>query len=144
MYSLPKSIFLVDDDCFHLELMKQILSHRGSSRITLFNSGMECLNHLGLEPEVVFLDFDMDVFSGHHTLIKIKKHYPNTLVVIISAQNNPSLVLKLKEDGAFDFIKKDNFMLEHLDAVLIRIHEFQKNNRRKSFPLNVLLNFFHF
>jgi DNA-binding NtrC family response regulator len=144
MYSLPKSIFLVDDDCFHLEVMKQLLSYRGSTKISLFHSGIECLNHLNLAPELIFLDFDMDVYSGAQTLLKIKKYDPKTLVVIVSGRNNPALEEKLIQDGAFDFICKDDCLQTRLDAVLLKIEQHFLHTKKPLLNLNTFLQLFKF
>ena len=53
-----KSVFVVDDDRFHLEIMKQILSEAGINNITCFESGVDCLDRIHQKPDVIFRPSD--------------------------------------------------------------------------------------
>ena len=116
-------IFLVDDDIFHLNMTEQILRDSGQTDITLFENGVDCLNALHLEPEVIFLDHNMDNYTGYEVLRKIKRYNPNIFVVMVSSQEEiKTAVLSLKY-GAFDYLEKDTRLSENLKTTLKKINE---------------------
>lgn len=118
-----QQIFVVDDDAFHLEIMKQLLGGAGLSQVSTFNSGIDCLDHIHQNPEVVFLDHHMDVYNGFETLRKIKRYNPNIFVVMVSAQEDIDMAVATLKHGAFDYIRKDKNLHQNIAAVLSRIEE---------------------
>ncbi len=122
MYNF-KSIFIVDDDRFHLEIMKQLLSDTGVENIMCFESGVDCLNAIHQNPDVIFLDHQMDVYSGFETLRKIKRYNPNVFIVMVSAQEDINTAVATLKHGAFDYIRKDGKLGENIKAVLLKIEE---------------------
>lgn len=117
-------IFVVDDDPFQHQIMDHIISKNVPNQIIHFNDGADCLKKLNLNPCLIFLDCQMKSLSGLKTLQMIKKHNPNISVVIISGQPDDMLSKVLREEGALDYIKKDNQMYSKIDLVLEKI----KNN----------------
>jgi CheY-like chemotaxis protein len=81
-------IFLVDDDAFSLNLYEQNIRNLGYTNVTIFHSGVDCLNNLDQQPEIIFLDHNMDVLTGFEVLKKIKRINPNIYVIMLSAQEN--------------------------------------------------------
>lgn len=118
-----KSVFLVDDDRFHLELMKHLLIEEGIEKITCFESGVDCLNEIHQNPDVVFLDHQMDVYSGFETLRKIKRYNPNCFIVMVSGQEDINTAVATLKHGAFDYIKKDDKLSENVKMALVKIEE---------------------
>jgi polysaccharide export outer membrane protein len=135
MQNFPKSILVVDDDKFHLEIMKQILSAQGVEKITCLESGVECLNELHNNPDIVFLDHQMDVYSGFETLRKIKRYNPNIFVVMVSAQEDIDTAVATLKYGAFDYIRKDQYLAENIKSALIAINQVKEllKERKPSF-----------
>jgi DNA-binding NtrC family response regulator len=118
MQKFPKSIFVVDDDRFHLEIMRQLLSAQGIEAISCFTSGLDCLNELHQNPDAIFLDHHMDVYSGFETLRKIKRYNPNIFVVMVSAQEDIDTAVATLKHGAFDYIQKNERLEENIKATL--------------------------
>jgi DNA-binding NtrC family response regulator len=118
MQKFPKSIFVVDDDRFHLEIMRQVLSEQGIEEITCLESGVDCLNEIHHNPDVILLDHQMDVYSGFETLRKIKRHNPNIFVVMVSAQEDIDTAVDTLKHGAFDYIQKDERLEENIKSTL--------------------------
>lgn len=116
-------IFLVDDDLFHLEIMKQLLTAAGYTKLQAFISGVDCLEHLHEQPAVVFLDQQMDVYTGYETLRKIKRYNPNIFVVMVSAQEDLDTAVASLKHGAFDYIRKDQLLENNIKGVLQKIEE---------------------
>lgn len=134
------SVFVVDDDRFHHEIMKQVLSEVGIQNIKCFDSGVECLNEIYQNPDVIFLDHQMDVYSGFETLRKIKRHNPNVFVVMISGQEDIDTAVETLKYGSFDYIRKNENMASNIKKVLIKIVQIRAllRERKPSFLKNVL------
>jgi DNA-binding NtrC family response regulator len=137
-----KSVFVVDDDRFHLEIMKELLAQNGIAQITCFESGVDCLNAIQENPDIIFLDHQMDVYTGFETLRKIKRYNPNQFIVMVSAQEDIDTAVAILKHGAFDYIKKDAKLGENINAVLIKIEEIKELlKKRKPSLLKTIFNF---
>lgn len=123
MQKNSKSVFVVDDDHFHLEIMKQLLDAEGVENLYSYESGIDCLDNIHRNPDIIFLDHQMDVYSGYETLRKIKRYNPNIFVVMVSAQEDINTAVATLKYGAFDYIKKDSHLEENIKTVLIKIEE---------------------
>lgn len=123
MLNKDMTIFLVDDDPFHLEILKQLLENEGLHNITCFSSGVACLENIHKTPDLVFLDHQMNVYSGHQTLKKIKRYDPNIHVVMISAQEDIETAVETLKHGAFDYIQKGDNLKEKVQDVLAKIED---------------------
>lgn len=121
MTTLSKKVFVVDDDRFHLEIMEQLLKNNGIEDITLFETGMDCLSEIHQNPHIVFLDHQMDVYSGYETLRKIKRYNPNIFVVMVSGQSDIQTAVDTLKHGAIDYLQKDCHMEMNILAVIQRI-----------------------
>lgn len=140
MQNTNQHIFVVDDDQFHLEIMQQILKEKTEKKILCFESGMACLNEIHLNPDIIFLDHQMDEYNGFETLRKIKRHNPNLFIVMVSAQEEIQTAVDTLKHGAFDYIKKDENLESNISAVIERIEtvkSFLKENK-SSFLKSIL------
>lgn len=142
MNELTKNVFLVDDDIFQLEIMKQILSSAGIENMQAFESGLSCLEQIHQNPDIIFLDHQMDEYSGYETLRKIKRYNPNIFVVMVSAQEEIKTAVDSLKHGAFDYIQKDDQLEEKVKNVVLRIEEVtQLLKKRKPSIFESFLNF---
>lgn len=123
MDNQAKKVFIVDDDRFHLEVMRQILVSEGLTDIHLFESGVECLNQIHLNPDIIFLDHQMNIYSGYETLRKIKRYSPEIFVVMVSAQEEIKTAVDSLKHGAFDYLQKDEMLEENVKQVIRKIEE---------------------
>lgn len=114
-------IFVVDDDLYYLHLFGQYLSNLGCLRVTTFENGTDCLLQLEQQPDVIFLDYQMDTLTGYEVLKKIKRHNPNIYVVMISAQDQIKPVVDALKHGAFDYLQKGDNEPQKVKEVLERI-----------------------
>jgi DNA-binding NtrC family response regulator len=140
MQKFPKSIFVIDDDRFHLEIMRQLLSEQGIEKVSCLESGVDCLNELHQNPDVVFLDHHMDVYSGFETLRKIKRYNPNIFVVMVSAQEDIDTAVAALKFGAFDYIRKNERLEENIKSTLSGIGQVRDllKARKPSFFKSIL------
>ncbi len=116
-------IFVVDDDMFYLTLFKQQLINIGCEDITTFENGTDLLNEIQENPDVVFLDYMMDDFTGEEVLNKIKRYNPDIFVVVVSGQEGIQTAVNMLKQGAFDYLQKGDDELKKIKDVLIKIGE---------------------
>lgn len=138
-----KNIFIVDDDPFHLEISKQILSEEGLHQTSCFGSGVDCLNEIHQNPDIIFLDHQMEDYTGFETLKKIKRYNPNIFVVMVSAQLELQTAVDSLKHGAFDYIKKDEKLEDNIKSVLHKIEQVREMLKsRKPSILKSIFKFF--
>jgi DNA-binding NtrC family response regulator len=113
--------FIVDDDPFVGMLYKKHLSNLGFSNLHHFHSGVECLNNLHFNPEIILLDHQMSQLNGFEVLKKIKRSNPNTAVIMVSGQEDMTTALNALKYGAFDYIIKDNTETARIENALGRL-----------------------
>ena len=111
-------IFIVDDDIFCLTLYQQFLKNLGYTNATPFNCGDECLAALKDQPDVVFLDYNMEGMNGIEVLKRIKAFNPSIMVFIISGQENVEVAADSIKQGAQDYIVKSSLSPDKIAAVM--------------------------
>ena len=135
------SIFLVDDDLFSLEMYQQVLNNLGYTKITCFERSTECLHELIQQPDIVFLDYNMDNLNGIDILKKIKRFNPNIMVLFISGQNEIQVAVDSLKYGAFDYIHKSDFTEEKIKIAMEKVEwmlELIHRKNKKGFFKRVL------
>jgi DNA-binding NtrC family response regulator len=138
-----QNIFLVDDDSFYLAILEKHIRNAGYDQITSFSNGADCLNALHYNPDVVFLDHNMDTYSGYEVLNKIKRFNPNIHVVMISAQDSIQTAVDSLKHGAFDYITKSNDDGPRVQEVLEKLEQVRElEERRRPSLLKSLFSFF--
>ena len=124
--------FIVDDDIFCANLYEQHLLNMNYSDITYFNNGNDCLSNLDLNPEIIFLDHNMEDITGFEVLKKIKRYNPNIYVVMISGQENIKTAVDALKYGAFDYIIKDTNVCEKINLIINKIIQVKAELKKAS------------
>jgi len=135
--------FVVDDDQFCRNMHGHYLNELGFKNVTLYADGKDCLNNIEQNPDVIFLDHNMEDITGFEALIKIKRFNPNIYVIMVSAQENMKTAIDSLKYGAFDYIIKDEKVNERMKTVIEKIL-FVKEELKKSKPTIIqrLLHYF--
>lgn len=123
-------IFVVDDDEFCLSLYEQQIYSLGYTNVSTFKNGYDCIENLSHKPDIILLDHSMENFNGYEVLKKIKKINPDIYVVILSGQEDFSVMTDTLHLGAFEFIVKSNKDITNIQSVLEKI-ETAKNRLKK-------------
>jgi len=130
-------IFIVDDDIFCLTLYEQFMRNLGYTDITTFNAGDECLQSMKDQPDVVFLDYNMEGMNGIDVLKKIKAMNPATMVYMITGQESSQVAVEAIRNGAVDYIVKSSLSPEKMPAVMQQVEQLYvpkaKEKPKKSF-----------
>ncbi|RPJ72355.1 MAG: response regulator [Alphaproteobacteria bacterium] len=114
-----KLIFFVDDDKMMLNLMEYTFKCREGFEVRSFFSGEECLDHIFMKPNLIVLDYylgegETNGMSGLDTLKRINEINNNIPVVILSREKDKSLIDKFMQDGAMQYVIKDDFFINTL------------------------------
>ena len=115
--------FIVDDDIFCANIYEQYLSNLNYTDITYFSNGKDCLSNLDQNPDIIFLDYNMDDLTGFEVLKKIKRYNPNVYVVMVSGQENIKTAVDALKHGAFDYVTKNAFVCEKITQIINKISQ---------------------
>jgi DNA-binding NtrC family response regulator len=122
MKNLEKlKFFIVDDDPFCRALYHQHLVNLGFDNNCLFDNGLDCINQLAEQPDIIFLDYDMRPLNGLEVLRRVKRLNPNIHLVIISSQKDIQVAINALKYGAFDYIIKGDKELDTISQAVNRI-----------------------
>ena len=116
------NIFLVDDDVLCLNLYTQFLKQLGYTNVRMFDNGNDCLQSLDeLNPDIIFLDYNMDDLNGIDVLKQIKKFNPSIIVLFISGQEDIEIAVNTIKHGALDYVVKSSLSTEKMKTIMERI-----------------------
>ena len=111
---LNSILIIEDDDAIREYLREFLLDHHYSVRDTA--KGLEGLDIAErIQPDLVLLDLVLPDIAGEEVCRSIKKILPETSVIILTAKDNPSDVVRGLDLGADDYISKP-FTSEELMA----------------------------
>ncbi|MBN1181008.1 MAG: response regulator [Bacteroidales bacterium] len=114
-----KLIFFVDDDKMIINLLEYTIKPKIIHTVKTFSSGEECLANLELNPDLIILDHilsttDKAALTGMDTLKEIIKKKPNIPIIMLSGQEDKSLISKFIQNGAKKYIQKNEFFIDSL------------------------------
>lgn len=113
-----KLIFIVDDDKVILNLLEYTFKSREGYDVRTFESGEECLKHLGMKPDLIVLDHLFtqreNCMSGLETLKILRCEHPDVPVIILSGQEDLALIREFIKNGAIKYIPKADYFIDVL------------------------------
>jgi len=121
-------IYLLDDDqvfSYALQLWLEIQGYR----IKVFHNTYAFLNGLkSCKPDVVVLDFALNdnyqgIENGAHVAERIKKHFDDVPVIMLSSQQDLQVAVDLFSKSIVDYVVKDDAFHENLEKILIQLKE---------------------
>jgi DNA-binding NarL/FixJ family response regulator len=103
-------VAIADDHALFRTGVKTSLSSRKDIQmIAEAENGMQLMNLLKhIQPDVVLLDIHMPIMDGYTTLPEIKKLYPEIKIIMLSMNNDPSIITKMMEIGANSYLTKES------------------------------------
>lgn len=119
-------VLLVDDEAPFVETMTKRLEKRELKIISAL-SGQEALETLknNRNVDVVILDVKMPGLDGIETLGEIKKSYPLTEVIMLTAHATVESAIEGMKRGAYDYLMKPC----DIDQILNKVDEATKKKR---------------
>jgi two-component system OmpR family response regulator len=121
-----KTIFIVDDDPTQAMMLQDYLEKFPAFTIHTFHSGEDCIKNMGLNPQIIFLDYNFDLagkdaMDGIDILKEIKRLNPDTEVVMFSGQDKIEVAVNTMKYGAFDYIVKNESAFHRSENVIFNI-----------------------
>jgi len=110
--------FIVDDDPFWTAMLTQILEDLDITNIDTFSNGEDCISNLGLNPGVIFLDYEMDDMNGLEALKKIKEYNAEIKVIFCTAHEDLAVAVDALQYGSFDYLLKENANKKQIKSLL--------------------------
>lgn len=106
MHEEVGTILVVDDDGEMRDLVRDVLEERGH-RVVLAESGKEALKRLSeADVGVVVTDLRMKEMQGIELLTEIKRAYPDTNVILMTAFGSVESAVASMKEGAYDYLVK--------------------------------------
>jgi len=99
-------VLLVDDEVEFVKTLAQRLKMRDLKADTVYDGEQAVSFVKEQEPDVMVLDLRMPGMDGMEVLRQIKKAYPNTQVIILTAHGTEGDREEAELLGVFDFLKK--------------------------------------
>lgn len=106
----PIKVAIADDHALFRTGVKTSLSgHKDIQMVAEAENGMQLLNLLKhIKPDVILLDIHMPIMDGYTALPEIKKLYPDMKVIMLSMNNDPSIITRMMEIGANSYLTKES------------------------------------
>lgn len=115
---MNKLIFFVDDDKMIINLLEYTFQSREQYDVKSFHSGEDCLDGMGLNPDLIVLDHilggDENSLNGLETLGKLKEINAEVPVIVLTGFGNDELLAEFMEKGAARFLTKDDYFIDSL------------------------------
>jgi len=122
------SVVLVDDDNMFLVSLKNSLHQQFGSQLKIsgYDSGEEFIRNINSTPDIIILDYYLnndenpDIMNGMHVLDEIKAVSKDTIVIMLSGQDNVQVAIDTLKNGAYEYIAKS-------ESTFVRIQNSVKN-----------------
>ena len=113
-----KLVFFVDDDKMILNLLEYTFKSRDGIQVKTFFSGEECLEHMWLKPDLVVVDHmfigEKGQMNGLQTVRKIREINKKATILVLSGQEDKSIIADFIQSGAKKYISKDDYFIDTL------------------------------
>lgn len=119
--------FLVDDDSFSRDYYSKLLVNEKFEDLKVLSSGAELLQHLTEQPDIIFLDYLLGDYDGLQLIDAINESSPNTIVVILSGQQDIEVTVNLMHKGVLDYIIKGNNERSKLKEIWAKIESIKND-----------------
>jgi DNA-binding NtrC family response regulator len=107
-------IYVVEDDNALNKMLVSYLKSRNLKEVHGFISGEDAVKSLSEnQPDIVIQDYDLPGMNGIDTMKKVKEQYPDAIFIFLSGQSSVKVAIDALNDGAYDYIIKDNFAKEN-------------------------------
>lgn len=136
---MVNKILVVEDDQSIQEFLKEYLLDNGYA-VDTASDGVQALNSLKkTQPDLVLLDLGLPNVTGEAVCLEIRKKYPDLPVIILTAKDDVSDVVRGLNLGADDYITKPfvseellariKARLRHGEDVKLQVGDLELNNK---------------
>jgi len=120
-------LFIVDDNLSYANMLAAYLSQEISGVETkVYGTGEACLHEMHLNPFAIVLDYFLDTrfeqaWNGIHVLKKIVSEFPDSNVIVLSAQESLELALNCIKEGAIEYVVKNEKTLPAIQKIMLNL-----------------------
>ena len=126
------TIYLIEDNPTWVATLKSKLASLGYEVVS-FSAGETFLKKLhseGLNPNIVIIDYHLEgKYTGLDVLKELKTLHPNAFAIMFSGQESLEIALQTLDNGAYDYIVKDEDAVERLRIILENIENLDRLER---------------
>ena len=134
-------VLITDDHALFRTGVKTSLAHYSDIEfIGEAENGMQLLNLVKfLHPDVILLDIQMPIMDGIATLPEVKKILPEVKIIMLTMNDDVSMISKLMEIGANSYLTKNSDSETIYEAIkTVYANEFYFNEYTNKAMLNGL------
>jgi len=137
-------VLIVDDDEHFQAIVKNSLEDTKCFKITSCESGEEAINQLSLDVyDIILLDYKMSGISGLNVLQWVHEQKLDTPIIMLTAAGSEHVAVEAMKLGAYDYIRKEQILLESLPVRLKSVYQqylFKKEKQNREFIQKELKN----
>ena len=111
--SIPK-VFIVEDDRTYSKIIEITLEKEQKLDLHFFTNGADFIAQLDQKPDIVILDYNLPDFNGLDLLKKVQLDLKEVQTIILSGQEDVTVVVNAYRNGAKDYIIKSPSALTEL------------------------------
>lgn len=116
--SLPSVVLCDDHELFLNGIRDILLKSEGFLVKKVFTRSSDCIKYLNtFEPDILITDLNIDTHDGFDIVNEVNIRRLKTLVVILTAYEEPFLVEKARQMGACAYLSKNTSSTELLDTL---------------------------
>ena len=135
--NLKKVLIVDDEETLTWSMAKSLSKDKDKYEVIIANNGREALAHLKKDKiDLVITDIRMPDINGLDLLVKIKKEYPQTKVIIMTAYGSSDVQKEANQRGSLYYVEKP-FEISDIRKIIIDLIGKKKGFRGKVFGLQL-------
>lgn len=118
------SIFILDDDRFYLEFLKNSINKNiPNTLISIFSDRFSLYKYLEQKPDYILLDYQLGIenqnkITAHQVLNTIEEINPNQKIIFMSGTTNPELLDEYNQYRNINYLLKNSEIVYDLKKML--------------------------
>jgi DNA-binding response OmpR family regulator len=135
--NLKKVLIVDDEETLTWSMARSLAKDKDKYEVIIANNGREALNLLKKNKiDLVISDIRMPDINGLDLLVKIKKEYPQTKVIIMTAYGSSDVQKEANRRGSLYYVEKP-FEISDIRKIIIDLIGRKKGFRGKVFGLQL-------
>lgn len=112
-------VLIADDSGFMLNSLVKLITNAGYEVVATADNGKNAvIKAISAKPQLVLLDVNMPVENGIYALGMIKKILPDTVVIMMTSDSDPSIIDQCMDLGAGGYILKTDPKEDILNGIM--------------------------
>jgi DNA-binding response OmpR family regulator len=129
---MNKTILVVEDQKDLQGYLKEFLTDNGYLVLTA-DDGIPAMNIINKKsPDLIILDLNLPNMSGESVLSEVRKKFPDTRVIVLTAKNNTQDIVTGFDLGADDYMSKPFKLEELLARIKVRLKDGNSDGNKKT------------